>query len=198
MIYTDALDRPAPGGIITYTSIPPCTVWDAGVSKVIPASSYWYLSVSSNAPDMRWDGDITPDIIIAEMDAAGWDATIEYPHYGCPPVIIVTHRETAAAAIRQTEYNTPEYNGYIRYEDIPVSGYSRNHATGCPEPGVSVYRAQYDDNGRPVTVGVPDTDAAMCCYIGVSSRPAYRVYGMVVGTGSDGEPCLKIEKIEKL
>lgn len=65
----------------------------------------------------------------------------------------------------------------LRRGKPPVSGFSRNHATGAMEAGVSVYHL--------VDGIVADVDR-------FQDRPAYVGRGVVVGFGSDGELVVRL------
>ena len=71
---------------------------------------------------------------------------------------------------------------FLRRGKAPASGVSVNHATGQAEPGVSVYLVL---DGH-----VADVDR-------FQDRPAYTGTGVVVGFGSDGEPCVRVSKIRR-
>lgn len=79
---------------------------------------------------------------------------------------------------------------YIRWNDLPKNGRSRNHATGKLEKGVSVYGAQYN----PVTDLIEYAEDGTGCHAALtyllSGAPCYLVTGTEVARGSDGEPIL--------
>lgn len=78
---------------------------------------------------------------------------------------------------------------YIRFGDIPESGCSYNHKDDHPEAGVSVYAAWLLP-GNTVAIDLRGQDSLSAMFI-ISNRPACQVTGIVVATGSDGEPILE-------
>lgn len=83
----------------------------------------------------------------------------------------------------------PEWVEAIRYGDIPKCGYSINYADNKREPGVScirIIRKQGDEDYNSVydvTLGIGD------------DRDKIRIHGWYLGgVGSDGEPCIWIQK----
>jgi hypothetical protein len=193
MIYTDSLGNPAP---------------TAGISHF--GGSYGrggYLALHTTAktnPDAgkRWDN--TPAAIAtiaAWADARGYDIVESRDGYGAYRASL-THRETARAlaTIKASEdamFSGAE-RGYVRLGDLPSGGRSRNRATGGYEAGVSVFAAEITQSGRwrPIL----DTPQQVGSYLSLlaDDRPAYRVYGEVVGTGGDGEPVMCVERTELL
>ena len=183
MIYPDVLGRLDPRGT---------------VSTILPhGNTDWVLSKISNAPEMRWAWGTSLETILTDLNQAGWDTEVTYPHYGCPPHIQVTHRATDAAqeASKIILAGNGE-NGYIRYGDCPKSGHSVNHATDEPENGVSVYGAIFFENGYQVST--PHYSTGTFLSVRAQNRKIYRVWGNVVGHGSDGEPILKVTKTERI
>ena len=193
MIYTDSLGNPAP---------------TAGISHF--GGSYGrggYLSLATTAannPDAgkRWDN--VPDTIAAIAAwayAHGYDITEGRDGYGAYKANLI-HRETARAlaAIKADEdaIYANAARGYVRMGDIPKDGKSRNRASGQLEAGVSVFAAEIAPNGqwRPLLT----TPQLLGSYLSLvaDERPAYRVYGQVIGTGSDGEPLMQIDRAERL
>jgi len=80
---------------------------------------------------------------------------------------------------------------YIRWNDLPKDGRSRNHATGELEAGVSVYGAQYN----PITDLIEYAEDGTGCHAALtyllSGAPCYLVTGTELARGSDGEPILQ-------
>lgn len=182
-IYRDALGRPEPAGTVA--------------PVLTHGNTDWYMSKTSDAPDMRWKWGTPLDKILSDLNKHGWDTTVTYPHHGCPPHIQVVHRETLKAqeAARVTLTGTGE-SGYVRYGDCPKSGHSINHVTNEPEKGVSVYEAVFFMDGYQVST--PHYSTGTFESVKAQGRPVYRVWGKVVGTGSDGEPVLKVKKTKRI
>ena len=108
-------------------------------------------------------------------------ATMKYQNYRC-------RQKNNAAIFKNAE------KGFLRFGDLPKNGKSKNFANGNFEAGVSAFNAEFSGNNyRPIL-----TDVLEVTYLNVVSRPAYRVWGKVVGTGADGEPLLKVTKFVKL
>lgn len=183
-VYRDALGKPSPEATVSIFG-----------NRYSDATNAWYsLNKVSDAPDRRWSGNTSAEQIVADLTAEGWECEVKRDSYGFAK-IKCTHRETAdeleRTSIKLVGNGEP---GYIRYGEPPASGYSTNHATGEREPGVSVYRATYYDNGYELDC----PHYSQGTHIGVRSRKAYRVWGEVAGYGSDGEPCLRVTRIQAL
>lgn len=83
---------------------------------------------------------------------------------------------------------------YLRFNDLPEGGKSRNYATGETECGVSCYSLTWDlISGCYKRTGY-GLDGAMITYV-IQGAPAYFLSGEECGTGSDGEPVIKNAKI---
>lgn len=82
---------------------------------------------------------------------------------------------------------------YIRFNELPKDGKSRNWATNQTEKGISVYNTTYDlETGTYQTYGaLPGAELA---YL-IKGANVYFVTGECVGKGSDGEPLLTNVKI---
>ena len=193
MIYTNALGNPVPTASISHFG-----------------GSYGrggYLAITTTATtnpdaDKRWDN--SPDdiaTIAAWADAHGYDIVEGRDGYGAYRASL-THRETARAlaTIKASEdamfYGAER--GYVRLGDLPSGGRSRNRATGGNEAGVSVFCAEIAQDGswRPILCTPQQTGSYLSLL--ADGRPAYRVFGEVVGTGGDGEPVMCVERIERL
>lgn len=95
---------------------------------------------------------------------------------------------------------------YFRIGRIPANGISRNHRDNTPEPGVSVWpcTVAVDDEGDTlITLDITGGDmvSAMLLiahYLDYSYVPGFVVTGDVVGTGSDGEPCLRVGTVTQV
>lgn len=77
---------------------------------------------------------------------------------------------------------------YIRFNDLPKAGKSRNWATGNDEAGISAYEVSYDlEHGCYDIFGsLPGAEISYR----ISGAPIYFIRGDRIGTGSDGEPLL--------
>lgn len=82
---------------------------------------------------------------------------------------------------------------FIRFGDLPETGYSLNDETGQPEAGVSVYRAWWvDEDHDSITIEVTTDYAYLGGQMnGLFERPVYDVSGdLLEQLGGDGEPLL--------
>lgn len=164
-----------------------------------PGTGYLSLSTTSDAPSKKWDY-VSLDIsnIVNELNAEGWDCIVDKDGYNAPKIYL-THRETQQVIDRQLAITDIEFKnaktGYIRFGKPPKNGQSHNYRDDCPEPGVSVFNAQFASNGNYRLIV---NHVEIASYYSVCDRPAYRIWGKKIGTGVDGEPCLKISKIKKL
>lgn len=115
--------------------------------------------------------------------------------YGCPLIKLV-HTETAAAKAAFEEQENAKWasaeHGYIRFGAIPKSGKSINYATGNTESGVSVFSADFLPNGEYRLTGLNANQ--LWSASSIRNRKVYRVWGDVVGSGSDGEPVVTVKK----
>ena len=139
---------------------------------------------------------------IADMAAIGFSVSSKRPSiFGAPFVNIdFVHNETKAAAEQEKEKARSRREngeeGYIRFGDVPKSGKSYNYRDNFFEKGVSAYHAVFfPDGSYEVLQHNPFELFGAHSY---SNRPAYRLYGEEIGTGSDGEPVLKVTKSIKL
>lgn len=187
-IYKDCLDTP-----------------NATATISVFGSSYGQLGTGnlclnsvSDCPTKKWPY-ISHDVsaIVAEMELNGWDCVTTKDGYNAP-VIKCTHRDTQAVIDAITTKDSTHFanaqRGYIRFGKCPKDGLSINHRDKIPELGVSVFDAEFTDNQYRLI----SNDALYATYLSVKDRPAYRIYGDVVGTGSDGEPVIKVIKAVKL
>lgn len=185
MIYRDAIGRPnAEANISMFGGLMP------------PA--YYSLSHISNCPDRKWSGDTSPEAIVAEMEADGWKCTIRKDGHG-KPVIDCIHQETQAAidaakAQAAAKFANAE-RGYIRFGAPPKSGHSQNHRDDTLEAGVSCFDAEIAPDGSFRLLLTPVLEVS---YLAIADRPAYRLYGELIGTGADGEPLLRVDKSIRL
>lgn len=153
-------------------------------------------TVAKNFPNMKWeiDGDIktVAEKISKELEKKGFSCEIRN-NLANEPVIHAIHIETAKAKElseqRIVERRKNAEKGFIRFGDIPKNEKSFNYRDGFHENGVSVYNALFYPDGKYEIL--PENDIQVFGSISYSGRPAYRVWGDVVGTGSDGEPLLR-------
>lgn len=94
--------------------------------------------------------------------------------------------QQAVKSFREAPYG----NAYIRFNDLPQSGYSTNYATGEKEAGISCYEARWDLVSGAYKRNGDGLDGAANYYI-MAKSPVYLVTGEEIGRGSDGEPLLK-------
>lgn len=99
----------------------------------------------------------------------------------------------AREAIQQM-HGAPYSNAYLRFNDLPEGGKSKNYATGEIEAGISCYALRWDlaDQCYKRTGG--GLDGAMIAYA-IQGAPMYLVSGDQCGVGSDGEPVIDNVKI---
>lgn len=83
---------------------------------------------------------------------------------------------------------------YLRFNDLPEGGRSKNFSTGELEVGVSCYTLRWDLVGQCYKRTGGDLDGAMIAYA-IQGAPMYLVSGTECGTGSDGEPVITGAKI---
>ena len=189
MVYRDCLGRP-----VSHATI---SVFGSDYGK--PGTGYFaLLTTIDNYPARKWPY-TSKDVshIVAEMEAEGWECEVTHDGYNAP-VIKCTHLATQSIIdAKIKEYDDKFKNaerGFVRFGDIPKCGYSINHRDKIPEAGVSVFEAEFVGNSfRPIL-----TPQLEVTYVACQGRPAYRVYGDVVGTGADGEPVLRVKRIVKL
>jgi len=103
--------------------------------------------------------------------------------------------EAAAEMLNRHRLAATGTQVYLRFGKLPRSGYSTNHTTGEPEPGISVYEGR--KVGNRYYLILTDVDASSALFI-AQGRQAYLVTGEVAGFGSDGEKCLVNCKARKL
>ena len=156
------------------------------------------LSTVSDAPKREWPY-ISSDVsnIIAEMEEEGWECVVTKDGYGAPRIHCI-HIETQAVITAASQESDVKFasaeRGFIRFGDLPANGRSINHRDKTPEAGVSVFEAEFVGTDYRVLV-----DSVLeVSYLLVRDRPAYRVYGDVVGIGADGEPLLRVTKTVRL
>lgn len=185
MIYRDAIGRPNARAQVS-------------IFGSLFGPAYYSLSHVSDCPDRKWSGDTAPESIAAEMEADGWKCTIRKDGHG-KPVIDCIHQETqavidAARSASAAKFANAEH-GYIRFGAPPEGGRSRNHRDSTLEVGISCFDAEIAPDGSYRLLLTPVLEVS---YLTVADRPAYRLYGDLVGIGADGEPLLHVEKAIKL
>ena len=170
-----------------------------GASYGNPGTGYLSLSATSDCPQRKWDY-VSRDVseIVAQMDAEGWHCTVDKDGYNAP-IIRCTHIETRnhidmEKAKDDVTFKNAE-RGFIRFGDCPKDGKSFNHRDRVYEDGVSVFEAEFAGKDYRLLF---DNHVLMPSYLSVCDRPAYRIYGDVIGTGADGEPLIKVSKAVKL
>ena len=139
---------------------------------------------------------------ISDMGELGFSVSSKRPSiFGAPFVSIdFVHDETNGAAEKEKEKARSRREngeeGYIRFGDVPKSGKSYNYRDNFFEKGVSAYHAVFfPDGGYEILQHNPFELFGAHLY---SNRPAYRLYGEEIGTGSDGEPVLKVNRFVKI
>lgn len=88
----------------------------------------------------------------------------------------------------------PYDNAYLRFNDLPKGGKSRNYATGELEAGVSCYALSWDFVNQCYKRVGEGLDGAMIGYTFMQA-PVYLITGEECGRGSDGEPLLSNPRI---
>jgi len=83
---------------------------------------------------------------------------------------------------------------YLRFNDLPAGGKSKNYATGELENGVSCYALTWDLVAGAYKRCGQGLDGAMIAYA-LQGAPMYFITGDECGTGSDGEPLLNSPKV---
>lgn len=182
-IFKDALGNPEyEGGISVY-----------GASYGRPGSGgRLVFRAASDAPEKQWPYESKDvDHIVKEMGLEGWDCKVEQDGYGAPS-IQCEHRKTKAYAQTLKEKHDGKWKDakevFVRYGDIPESGYSTDWSSGNKEKGVSVFRGKLLPDGS--VLPIPKTNQELGSLLTMNERPVYVVDGDVVGVGADGEPVL--------
>lgn len=187
-IFKDALGKPNAQATIS--------VFGSKYGK--PGTGYLSLTSTSNCQPRKWSY-ISYDVshIVAEMEADGWECIVTKDGYNAPR-INCTHKETQTLIDDATKKVNDKFKnakkGFIRFGKCPKNGQSTNYRDNTLEAGVSVFEAEFVGKEYRLLL----TDYLEVTYVAVADRPAYRVYGEIVGAGSDGEPVLKVSKSIKL
>jgi hypothetical protein len=80
---------------------------------------------------------------------------------------------------------------YIRFNPPPKSGFSKNHATGQPEGGVSAFTARYNRFMQGWELASEGENSSAHMLYALKGSPVYLLRATRAGRGSDGEPVLK-------
>lgn len=195
-VYRNAIGEPVAHANIYRVRVPAHTLWSkVEGERSIPAREYW-----SGCPSHEFSDDATAADVVEELEADGWDCQLLTDGFG-RPMISATHRETQRAIDEAIAASNARFadaeRGYLRYGDLPEGGRSRNHRDGFLEAGVSCFHAEFAKDGswRLLTGCVTKIDALMLAAAGAK---AYRLWGTEVGTGSDGEPLLAVDRCEEV
>ena len=150
-----------------------------------------YLAKTSNAPEKYWSIKTDPSIIVKEMNDLGWDTHVSKDMQGFP-LINVEHIKTKKLYLKKEQEHAKKWkNGkdvFIRFGDIPKSGFSKDWSSGDKEKGVSVFRGKILPSGE--ILPLPKTNQEMGSLLTMNERPLYVIEGDVAGIGADGEPVL--------
>ena len=112
------------------------------------------------------------------------DAAIEY------------NRLTAEIEARVAAMRSNAQPVFLRWGTPPKGGKSQNSRDGLNEAGVSAYHAYLYPDG---TIEIPNSTTAMIGAVsGFFSRPAFLLKGQEIGSGSDGEPVVKMIGFKKV
>jgi hypothetical protein len=103
--------------------------------------------------------------------------------------------EEARKVVMTLDITTPFQNAYIRFGNLPESGYSKNYAIGKNELGISCYRAVWDLQSKAYCMFEQavrvDVTIFKSLYV---DAPILLITGTEVGEGGDGEPVLNNAK----
>lgn len=185
MIYRDVLGNPVSTASISII----------GSDYGKPGKGQLCLKSISDAPKKRWDY-ISKDVskIVSEMTNEGWICNVEKDGYNAPYISLV-HIETQAEIDRIEKAEKEQFKnakkGFVRFGDLPDCGYSKNYREDISEAGISVFEAEFI--GKKFRI-INLNSLLEATYFAVKHRTAYRIWGEIVGTGSDGEPVLKVSR----
>lgn len=174
-----------------------------------------------------WPADTPLEQIVSELEQNGWKCSIEtdgdateiqcvypgidetiielfYKIYNIPAQIEALDRSidpdlpSVFDANSKPELPNAEF-GFVRFGKVPPYGVSVNFSEGVPEKGVSCFPTEIAPNGNFQFTRMTSRlwESAMHFMDG-NNRPLYRLYGDLVGYGSDGEPLLNVTKAEKI
>jgi hypothetical protein len=88
--------------------------------------------------------------------------------------------------------------GYLRYGEPPASGISKTIYTDRLEKGISVVPAFFYEDGTYRIDVDRCTSQTLWTLVQIDARDIYRIWGKLVGSGTDGEPVLDISSFQKL
>lgn len=142
------------------------------------------------------------DGCVRVYDGSAWitvtaDGRVVDQNKPIPGFVCETFSKSKLAEAIETVKNlkkAPFESAYLRFNNLPASGCSKNFATGTMEKGTSCYSLTWDLVNGCYTISGNALEGAMISYI-LQRAPIYFIAGEEVGTGSDGEPLLKDPKI---
>ena len=112
----------------------------------------------------------------------------------CSVFVSVYHEATQRELDRLTDENTTTWAEaepcYLRYGNLPESGYSYNYSDNRRESGVSVFHGQQLPDGRVRIIPHYNQELGDLLMLRAEGRPLFIVNGDEIGLGSDGEPIL--------
>lgn len=167
---------------------------------------YWSLKphLSTRQPELH--AGFTPDRLTTGLDLKSeiigtqeWASSLDQFAIDFPETDISAawaDHEAAAEMLNRHRLAATGTPVYLRFGNLPKSGYSINHATGVVEPGISVYEGCRVGNNKYYLM-LSKVNAGSALFI-AQGRQAYVVTGDIVGYGSDGEKCLKNCQARKL
>jgi hypothetical protein len=186
-VYKNVLGLPESVGTISFVN----------TQNLFNEKSYFSFASATDAPSRKWAEGTSAEEMTKDMENDGWTCEFKKDGFGklCAACVHINTQKIIDAAKKSNAaiFKNAE-KGFLRFGDLPKNGKSKNFANGNFEAGVSTFNAEFSGNNyRPIL-----TDVLEITYLNVVSRPAYRVWGKVVGTGADGEPLLKVTKFVKL
>jgi hypothetical protein len=186
-VYKNAVGLPESTGTISFVN----------TQNLFNEESYFSFASATDAPGRKWAEGTSAEEMAKDMENDGWTCEFKKDGFGklCATCVHINTQKIIDAAKKNNAatFKNAE-KGFLRFGDLPKNGKSKNFANGNFEAGVSAFNAEFSGNNyRPIL-----TDVLEITYLNVVSRPAYRVWGKVVGTGADGEPLLKVTKFVKL
>ena len=119
------------------------------------------------------------------------------PSFYCSIIDEEAERAEEEKAIARKEAMKRGTAIYVRFGAMPKDGKSYNYRDNITEDGVSVFRAVLSEDKSQVWINI-HSQHALGTYLTVCDRQLYRVYGNVIGEGSDGEPCIKVTRAIKI
>lgn len=197
------------------------------VPCIAECKAYYFFDALHFEAWHAWPADTPVEQIVSELEQNGWKCSIETSEDGieiectCPEMDKTLHElyyeinsissqiealdrsidsELPGVFDADSEPELPDAEfGFVRFGDLPPYGVSVNHLEGVPEKGVSCFPAEIIPNGdfRFTHMNAQLWFDAME-YFEDDDCPIYRLYGELVGYGSDGEPLLKVTKAEKV